>query len=239
MDPSRKRTDPARRGAQRRRRAGRRPRLHELHRVQRGAQAEPAARRQRQPGETYQLTGKVEPPATRASGNGHALPRPRPHGHALRAGDLRRRARRTRSARGARSIVDVRKQGDICVGETDSLVTKCPSKFTAEQRSPDVLVAGKACLILALADVPVRHRRLAVRRAHRPAGVRGLRAPRGLRARRHRGDRVRRCSRWRSCARTSRSSSSRRTRRRRRRPSTAPPRSGPRRRARCCCGCCC
>ena len=31
-------------------------------------------------------------------------------------------------------IIDVRKQGDLFVGEKDSLVTKCPSKFTADQQ---------------------------------------------------------------------------------------------------------
>ena len=31
---------------------------------------------------------------------------------------------------GREVIVDVRKQGDVFVGEKDSLVTKCPSKFT-------------------------------------------------------------------------------------------------------------
>jgi cytochrome c-type biogenesis protein CcmE len=34
---------------------------------------------------------------------------------------------------GREVIVDVRKDGDVFVGEKDSLVTKCPSKFTAEQ----------------------------------------------------------------------------------------------------------
>jgi cytochrome c-type biogenesis protein CcmE len=34
---------------------------------------------------------------------------------------------------GREVIVDVRKEGDVFVGEKDSLVTKCPSKFTAEQ----------------------------------------------------------------------------------------------------------
>jgi cytochrome c-type biogenesis protein CcmE len=33
---------------------------------------------------------------------------------------------------GREVIVDVRKQGDMFVGEKDSLVTKCPSKFKAE-----------------------------------------------------------------------------------------------------------
>jgi cytochrome c-type biogenesis protein CcmE len=34
---------------------------------------------------------------------------------------------------GREVIVDVRKEGGVFVGEKDSLVTKCPSKFTAEQ----------------------------------------------------------------------------------------------------------
>jgi cytochrome c-type biogenesis protein CcmE len=33
---------------------------------------------------------------------------------------------------GREVIVDVRKQGGVFVGEKDSLVTKCPSKFTAD-----------------------------------------------------------------------------------------------------------
>jgi cytochrome c-type biogenesis protein CcmE len=34
---------------------------------------------------------------------------------------------------GREVVVDVRKQGAVFVGEKDSLVTKCPSKFSAEQ----------------------------------------------------------------------------------------------------------
>jgi cytochrome c-type biogenesis protein CcmE len=34
---------------------------------------------------------------------------------------------------GREVIVDVRKHGGVFVGEKDSLVTKCPSKFTAEK----------------------------------------------------------------------------------------------------------
>lgn len=34
---------------------------------------------------------------------------------------------------GREIIVDVTKQGDVFVGQKDSLVTKCPSKFTAEE----------------------------------------------------------------------------------------------------------
>ena len=35
---------------------------------------------------------------------------------------------------GREIIIDVRKQGAIYVGEKDSLVTKCPSKFTADDK---------------------------------------------------------------------------------------------------------
>ena len=84
-----------------------------------------------QPGKSYQLTGKVVPGYERhgtttnfrvrdRSGNvsvpvryDGALPDP------FRAG--------------REVIVDVRKQGGVYVGEKDSLVTKCPSKFTAEK----------------------------------------------------------------------------------------------------------
>ena len=54
---------------------------------------------------------------------------------------------------GREVIVNVRKQGGVFIGEKDSLITKCPSKFTAE-KTPDppmLRIAGKACLIIALA----------------------------------------------------------------------------------------
>jgi cytochrome c-type biogenesis protein CcmE len=84
-----------------------------------------------QPGKSYQLTGKVVAGYDRRgtitnfrvrdrSGNvsvpvryDGALPDP------FRAG--------------REVIVDVRKEGGVFVGEKDSLVTKCPSKFTADK----------------------------------------------------------------------------------------------------------
>ena len=36
---------------------------------------------------------------------------------------------------GREVIVTVRRHGAVCVGDRDSLVTKCPSKFTAGKRS--------------------------------------------------------------------------------------------------------
>ena len=55
---------------------------------------------------------------------------------------------------GREIVIDVRKEGAGFVGQPDSLVTKCPSKFTAEPKSYlswAMLEAGRACLILALA----------------------------------------------------------------------------------------
>ena len=37
---------------------------------------------------------------------------------------------------GREVIVDVRKQGAVFVGQKDSLVTKCPSKFTEDKTPP-------------------------------------------------------------------------------------------------------
>jgi cytochrome c-type biogenesis protein CcmE len=34
---------------------------------------------------------------------------------------------------GREVIVDVRREGDVFVGEPDSLITKCPSKFSADE----------------------------------------------------------------------------------------------------------
>jgi cytochrome c-type biogenesis protein CcmE len=86
-----------------------------------------------QPGRTYQLTGRVVAGYTR-------------HGTVT---DFRVRDRAGRAAApvrydgelpdpfraGREVIVNVRKQGDVYVGLHDSLVTKCPSKFSAEQKS--------------------------------------------------------------------------------------------------------
>jgi cytochrome c-type biogenesis protein CcmE len=84
-----------------------------------------------QAGELYELTGKVEP------------------GSIKRDGTMLSFRVRDREGQGSvpvqytgvvpdpfrderEIIIDVRKQGDVFVGEKDSLVTKCPSKFTAE-----------------------------------------------------------------------------------------------------------
>jgi cytochrome c-type biogenesis protein CcmE len=85
------------------------------------------------PGEVYQLTGKVEPGYTREGTTTHFRVRDRvgrvsvPVRYSGTLPDPFREGREV--------IVDVRKQGDVFVGEKDSLITKCPSKFTAEQKT--------------------------------------------------------------------------------------------------------
>ena len=85
-----------------------------------------------QPGRTYQLTGKVAEGTWRRHGT---------------VNDFRVRDRTGRASvpvryvgsmpdpfkEGREIVVDVRKQGDVFVGQKDTLVTKCPSKFTADQ----------------------------------------------------------------------------------------------------------
>jgi cytochrome c-type biogenesis protein CcmE len=86
-----------------------------------------------QTGKTYQLTGKVAPGYTR---NGTVTEfRVRD-----RAGNASVPVRYVGSLpdpfrAGREVIVDVRKQGSVYVGQRDSLVTKCPSKFSAAKKS--------------------------------------------------------------------------------------------------------
>jgi cytochrome c-type biogenesis protein CcmE len=85
------------------------------------------------PGKTYELTGKVVPDYTRANGVLTFRVRDRegrtsvPVTYTGAVPDPFRAGREV--------IVDVRRQGAGFVGEKDSLVTKCPSKFTAEKSS--------------------------------------------------------------------------------------------------------
>jgi cytochrome c-type biogenesis protein CcmE len=84
------------------------------------------------PGHTYQLTGKVEPGYTRTGTITHFRVRDRTGTTSVPVtyeGTLPDPFREGREV-----IVDVRKQGSVFVGERDSLVTKCPSKFTASDQ---------------------------------------------------------------------------------------------------------
>ncbi len=86
-----------------------------------------------EPGKTYQLTGKVVPGYERTGTVTEFRVRDRAGKVSVPVryeGVLPDPFRAEREV-----IVDVRKQGDVFVGEKDSLVTKCPSKFTAEQKT--------------------------------------------------------------------------------------------------------
>ena len=85
------------------------------------------------PGEVYQLTGRVEPGYRRDGTVTHFRVRDRAGSASVPvsyAGALPDPFREGREV-----IVHVRKQGAVFVGEKDSLITKCPSKFTAEKPS--------------------------------------------------------------------------------------------------------
>jgi cytochrome c-type biogenesis protein CcmE len=87
--------------------------------------------RQAEPGKTYQLTGKVVAGYERDGTVTHFRVRDR-------TGDVSVPVRYEGVLpdpfrAGREIIIDVRKEGDVWVGQKDSLVTKCPSKFTAEK----------------------------------------------------------------------------------------------------------
>jgi cytochrome c-type biogenesis protein CcmE len=84
-----------------------------------------------QGGQTYQLTGKVVAGYTRDGTVTHFRVRDRSGRASVPVryeGSLPDPFRADREV-----IIDVRKQGDVWVGQPDSLITKCPSKFTAEK----------------------------------------------------------------------------------------------------------
>jgi cytochrome c-type biogenesis protein CcmE len=72
-----------------------------------------------EPGKTYQLTGRVED----RKGGGASIP-------VRYVGQVPDPFREGREI-----VIDVRKQGAVFEGQPDSLVTKCPSKFTAEPKT--------------------------------------------------------------------------------------------------------
>jgi cytochrome c-type biogenesis protein CcmE len=84
-----------------------------------------------QPGRTYQLTGKVVAGYEQSGTVTNFRVRDR-------AGNVSVPVRYEGALpdpfrAGREVIVDVRKEGGVYVGEKDSLVTKCPSKFSAEK----------------------------------------------------------------------------------------------------------
>jgi cytochrome c-type biogenesis protein CcmE len=96
---------------------------------------QPSALSGKDGGRSYQLTGKVVDGSIRKQGDTiHFRVRDRngtasvPVAYPLPVPDPFRDGREI--------IVTVRRQGDIFVGERDSLVTKCPSKFTEKRDQP-------------------------------------------------------------------------------------------------------
>jgi cytochrome c-type biogenesis protein CcmE len=86
-----------------------------------------------EPGRVYVLTGKVVPGYERDGTVTHFRVRDRT-GHV--SVPVRYDGALPDPFRAGREvIIHVRRQGDVFVGEKDSLVTKCPSKFTAENKT--------------------------------------------------------------------------------------------------------
>jgi cytochrome c-type biogenesis protein CcmE len=93
---------------------------------------EPSQLADAQAGQVYQLTGKVEAGSYRHEGTVHTFRVQDRNGSASvpvrYVGTLPDPFREGREV-----IVDVRREGDVFVGEPDSLITKCPSKFSADE----------------------------------------------------------------------------------------------------------
>ena len=87
-----------------------------------------------EPGETYKLGGRVVPGSVRRDGDRLRFRVRDPKGEASvpvhYSGSVPDPFREGRDV-----IVTVEREGEVFVGERDSLVTKCPSKFTAERPS--------------------------------------------------------------------------------------------------------
>ena len=86
-------------------------------------------------GKSYQLTGKVADGSVRRSGS-TLLFRVRDRTGSAAVGVRYTGAVPDPFREGREVIVTVRKQGTEFVGEKDSLVTKCPSKFTEDKTPP-------------------------------------------------------------------------------------------------------
>jgi len=82
-----------------------------------------------QPGETYELTGRVAKGTWRREGTVHTFEVENRTGGGTAVPVRYEGSVPDPFREGREIIVDVRREGDGFVGEKDSLVTKCPSKF--------------------------------------------------------------------------------------------------------------
>ena len=87
-----------------------------------------------EPGKTYQLTGKVAKDSCEHKGTTHTFRvEDRKGGASVPVRYIGQVPDPFREGR--EIVIDVRKQGSVFVGQPDSLVTKCPSKFSAEPKT--------------------------------------------------------------------------------------------------------
>src|SRR5215207_7302519 len=88
-----------------------------------------------EPGKTYQHTGKVAAGSWKHTGTTHTFRVEDRNGRGASV-PVRYTGQVPDPFREGREIViDVRRQGAVFVGQPDSLVTKCPSKFSAEPKT--------------------------------------------------------------------------------------------------------
>ena len=88
-----------------------------------------------QPGQTYQLTGRVAKGSWEHEGTVHRFEVEDRNGGGPAIPVTYEGSVPDPFREGREIVIDVRKEGDGFVGQPDSLVTKCPSKFTAEPKS--------------------------------------------------------------------------------------------------------
>lgn len=86
------------------------------------------------PGQTYQLTGKVADGSWTHAGNEHTF-RVRDRTGTTSVPVTYSGAVPDPFREGREIVITVKKSGDMYVGERDSLVTKCPSKFTEDKQN--------------------------------------------------------------------------------------------------------
>jgi cytochrome c-type biogenesis protein CcmE len=88
-----------------------------------------------QPGQTYQLTGRVAKGSWEHEGTVHRFEVEDRNGGGPVVAVTYEGSVPDPFREGREIVIDVRKEGAGFVGQPDSLVTKCPSKFTAEPKS--------------------------------------------------------------------------------------------------------
>ena len=89
-----------------------------------------------QPGQTYELTGRVAKDTWKHEGTSHTFEVENRTGGGGTVPVRYEGSVPDPFREGREILIDVRKEGSGFVGQKDSLVTKCPSKFTDKKDSP-------------------------------------------------------------------------------------------------------